>query len=108
MVRSLRANGISGFLREFRFHPSRRWRFDFAWSEQKLALEVEGGIWVAGAHTRGAHFTSDCEKYNEAVLLGWRVLRVTSDMVLKGRATELVRHALGSVPQEYYESLIAE
>lgn len=60
---------------EMQFHPERKWRFDFAWIEQRLALEVEGGAWSGGRHTRGSGFTSDIEKYNEATRLGWRVLR---------------------------------
>lgn len=60
---------------EHRFHALRKWRFDYAWPERKLALEIEGGIWTNGAHTRGTGFMEDMEKYNEAALLGWRLLR---------------------------------
>lgn len=74
--------------REHRFHPTRRWRFDFAWPEKKLAIECEGGIWTGGAHARGAHFNSDTEKYNEATLLGWRVLRFTSNQIKNGKVVE--------------------
>ncbi len=66
---------------EYRFHPFRRWRFDFAWPEDKLAVEIEGGTWVNGRHNRPKGFEADCEKYNAATLLGWRVLRFTGDMV---------------------------
>lgn len=83
----LRAAGLtSGLVREFRFHPSRRWRFDFAWPEQRLAVEVEGGHWSGGRHTRGSGFEADCEKYLHAVVEGWRVLRVTGSMVKSGVA----------------------
>jgi hypothetical protein len=61
----------------------RRWRFDFAWPEQLVAVELEGGIWTGGAHTRGKHYQSDCEKYNAAALRGWRVLRYTTDDLTK-------------------------
>lgn len=61
--------------KEFRFAPPRKWRFDFAWPAQKVAAEVEGGIWVRGRHTRGKGFLNDMEKYNEAGRLGWRVFR---------------------------------
>lgn len=66
---------------EHKFHPSRRWRFDFAHIPTKTAIELEGGIWSQGRHTRGSGFRSDCEKYNEATRLGWRVFRLTGDMV---------------------------
>jgi very-short-patch-repair endonuclease len=65
-------------VREFRFHATRLWRFDFAWPESRVAVEIEGGIWVAGAHGRGKHFSGDCEKYNAATIDGWRVLRYTT------------------------------
>jgi len=68
-------------VREWKFHDTRKWRFDFAWPDRKLAVELEGGIWINGAHNRGLHFTSDCEKYNAAALLGWTVLRYTSGML---------------------------
>ena len=68
-------------VREYRFHPTRKWRFDFAWPEARIAVEVEGGTWERGRHTRGAGYAGDCAKYNAAVLGGWRVLRFTSDML---------------------------
>ena len=62
---------------ELKFHDTRKWRFDYAWPKHKVALEVEGGIFSGGRHTRGVGFLKDMEKYNEAVLLGWRVFRVS-------------------------------
>lgn len=72
----------------------RDWRFDFAWPKRKIALEVEGGTWSRGRHTRGSGFEKDCEKYNEATLLGWRVMRVTGNMVKDGRALQVIERAL--------------
>lgn len=65
------------FVREHIFdsRTERKWRFDFAWLEEKVALEVEGGIWIAGGHSRGSGVAKDMAKYNSAVLLGWKVLR---------------------------------
>lgn len=69
---------------EYRFHPSRLWRFDIALPELKVAIEFEGGVFKrVGGHTTGGGFTGDCEKYNQAALLGWRVLRYTAPMVRK-------------------------
>jgi very-short-patch-repair endonuclease len=84
-----------GMARELQFAAPRRWRFDFAWPVHKFAVEVEGGSWIGGAHTRGKHFESDAEKYNEAALLGWTVLRVTPKMIEDGRAIELIKRAIG-------------
>jgi very-short-patch-repair endonuclease len=75
-----------GLEREHKFHPTRRWRFDFAWPADKVAVEVEGGHWTGGRHVRGSGFEADCEKYMEAMVLGWRVLRVTGGLVKSGRA----------------------
>ena len=66
----------------YAFHPMRDWRFDFAHvGGSKIAIEIEGGSWVNGAHNRGKHFASDCEKYNEAAYLGWTVFRFTADQI---------------------------
>lgn len=78
--------------REVRFHPERKWRFDFAVIEKKIAVELEGGIWVKGAHNRGAHFNSDAEKYNNANLLGWRVFRLTTDMITATHIIPIIEH----------------
>lgn len=74
--------------REHVFHPTRKWRFDFAWPERKLALEVEGGVFIQGRHNQGASFVTDCEKYTEAALLGWRVMRVTDRHISNGKVVE--------------------
>jgi len=63
------------FEREYKFHPVRKWRFDFADPHGKVAVEIEGGAFSGGRHTRGAGFIADCEKYNAAILMGWRVFR---------------------------------
>lgn len=61
---------------EHQFHAERKWRFDFAFLEERVALEVEGGIFIQGRHARGTGIAADIEKYNSAALLGWTVLRV--------------------------------
>lgn len=78
--------------REFAFCPGRRWRADFRIRD--VLIEVEGGGWTGGRHVRGAGFEADCEKYAEAVALGYRVLRVTPGMVHDGSALDYVRRIL--------------
>jgi len=81
--------------REYKFHPKRKWRFDFAWPDQLLALEVEGGTMRGKSrHTTGVGFHNDCEKYNTATVSGWRILRVDSMQVKSGQALEWLEKAL--------------
>lgn len=68
-------------VRKWRFHSVRRWRFDFAWPDLKVAVECEGGIWSRGRHVRGRGFEGDCWKYSTAAVMGWKVLRVTGGML---------------------------
>ena len=91
LLAQLKEKGITGYMMEYRFHPTRRWRFDFAFERIKLAVEVEGGTWSGGRHTTGSGFEKDCEKYAEALILGWRVLRVTSTMVKKRTAINYIQ-----------------
>jgi len=73
------------FYREYRFHPVRKWRFDFAIGDfpnlTKIAVEVEGGVYSQGRHTRGSGYSADLIKYNTALLDGWKVLRYTTNQI---------------------------
>jgi very-short-patch-repair endonuclease len=73
--------GLPAPVRQFKFLPYRRFRFDFAWPDFKVFVEIEGGTWVGGRHVRPTGYARDCEKYNEAALNGWVGLRFTSDML---------------------------
>lgn len=79
---------------EYVFAPPRRWRFDWAWPNKKVAVEQEGGIWIAGRHSRGAGMMKDMEKYNEAALRGWRVFRFTPQQLKSGEAYSIVEMAV--------------
>ena len=70
--------------REYRFHPVREWRADFAWPEFMIIVEIEGGVWGKGAHIRPVRFIKDCLKYNEAAILGWTVIRLAGAMITDG------------------------
>ena len=85
---------IPDWWREFQFHPTRKWRFDFAFPDAKLAVEIEGGVWSGGRHTRGAGFEKDCEKYANAAILGWRIIRVSPGQVKSGQCLEWILNAL--------------
>ncbi len=77
---------------EYQFHPKRKWRFDSAWPEKMVAVEFEGGIWTNGRHTRGKGYENDCEKYNNALLLGWRVFRLTPGLCTMDNVEEIFKY----------------
>ena len=90
----LKASGLS-YECEVGFDPKRRWRFDFVVGVSRLiAVEIEGGIYRNGRHTRGRGFEADCEKYNAAAIQGWRVLRGTAKHVRSGELLDWVKEAL--------------
>ena len=66
---------------EFRFHPVRKWRADFAHVDSRTLIEVEGGVWNKGRHVRPEGFMKDAEKYLEAGLLGWTVFRLVKEQL---------------------------
>lgn len=79
------------FVREFNFHETRKWAFDFSIPGRKIAVEVEGGtLFGKSRHSRGEGFVGDCDKYNEATRLGWRVFRFTTKMVKSGIAINYI------------------
>ncbi len=90
----IRVAGLPEPEREYKFHAARRWRFDFSWPARKVAVEVEGGTWTRGRHTRPEGFEGDCEKYNSAALAGWFVYRFTAEMIASGAALTTIECAL--------------
>ncbi|WP_274882427.1 hypothetical protein [Vibrio harveyi] len=77
---------------EHKFHETRKWSLDYAWPGHKVALEVHGGTYASGRHTQGKGFALDREKMNEAQLLGWIVIEVTTDNI--ERISEWIERAL--------------
>ena len=108
----LLAMGFEGFEKEHRFHDTRQWRLDFAWPEQKVAVEVEGKIYgrrcgnvcadgkpcrnviASGRHARGQGMAEDMVKYNELALYGWTLIRVHRDSIDDGTALGFIERAL--------------
>ncbi|MCC6356991.1 MAG: hypothetical protein IT577_24145 [Verrucomicrobiae bacterium] len=76
--------------REYRFAPPRRWRFDFAHPQSRVAVELEGGVWNRGRHNRPLGFIADCEKYSAAALAGWTVVRLTEGQITEERVEEII------------------
>lgn len=102
-LEALRQAGLPTPHREFRFDahstPQRQWRFDYAWPQYGVALEVEGGAWVKGRHTRGTGFIADLEKYSEAGAQGWLLIRVTPQQLCEARTIGWVRRAVDHIIQ---------
>lgn len=91
LVRDMKAEKVDGYVREYAFHPERHWRFDFAWPDKKIAVEAEGGTWHGGGHTKHKGYQSNCEKYNAALDLDWKVYRFTSEQITKGIAIDTIK-----------------
>ena len=79
---------------EYKFAPERKWRADFAFPENMLLIECEGGTFSGGRHTRGIGFQKDCEKYNAAAEAGWTLLRYTKAMIQSGEAIAQILRVL--------------
>jgi len=93
----LKACGLSGFVRELQFHPTRKWRIDIAFPAQRLAIEVDGGIATGGRHVRIAGVLADCEKTCHLAIEGWRLIRVATIQVKSGEALSWIEQALKTV-----------
>ena len=82
---------------EHRFHPTRKWRIDYAITDHMIAVEVEGGAYTNGRHTRGAGFIADMEKYNELTRAGWRLIRVTPQKLMSMKTLNLIKDLINAV-----------
>ncbi|MGL5841821.1 MAG: hypothetical protein ACRCYK_08480 [Aeromonas hydrophila] len=85
---------------ELLFHPKRKWRLDFAWPANMIALEVHGGIHSGGRHTRGRGFVEDRAKMNEAALLGWTVIEATPEHIKSGQLRAWLLAAFNQDPDQ--------
>ena len=94
----LKEQGLPQPHREFKFHPVRLWRFDYAWVAWQVALEVDGGIWRQGRHTRGSGWLKDTEKLNAAASMGWRLLRCAPQQLTTDELLNTLRTALAWRP----------
>lgn len=82
---------------EFEFHPKRKWRADFHLIGKMILVEVEGGIWSGGRHTRAKGYLGDMEKYNAATMLGYQVIRFSTEQVKSGLAIQQIEKMMGNL-----------
>lgn len=90
----LASHGIPEPFYEVRFNPGRKWRFDLCWPDKMLALEIQGGIWTQGRHSRGAALIKEWEKLNTAAMHGWRILYCQPKDLLKDSMAQTILRSL--------------
>lgn len=78
-------------VREYMFHPTRKWRFDYAIPALKIAVECDGGVWTGGRHVNPQGYVKDMEKFNAAAELGWVVLKFTPKQLVTHATLETLR-----------------
>lgn len=84
---------LPGWVREYKFHPRRKWLFDFANPAVRLAVEIDGGSATQG-HGQVSSRERDYLKQNEAIAHGWRVLRGSTRQAEDGRLLEYIKRCL--------------
>lgn len=94
LLRQCRMVGAPAPVLEYIFHDTRKWRIDIAWPELRIGVEVDGGVYVGGRHTTGAGFEKDCDKFAEAACYGWRIIRVTPNLIKSGQAIGWIERLL--------------
>ena len=96
---ALGSAGLPPPVPEHPFAPPRQWRADWAWPDQMLLWEIEGGTWKPGGgrHNRAAGYEADARKYNAAAVRGWRIIRTTGAMVESGEALAVLTDALARI-----------
>ena len=82
-------------VKEYAFHPVRKWRFDYAFPAHMVAVEVDGGVWTGGRHINPKGYINDMEKLNTAASMGWLVLRITTDDRFASKTYNLIKTTLG-------------
>ncbi len=98
--------------RDYLFYPGRRWRFDFCWVPQHLAVEIEGGIirnrkgiWVTThGHASANRYMSDIEKYNAAAVMVFCLLRFPGPLVENGTGIREVNQWFAAIPERMVEN----
>ena len=87
--------GLPTPLREYAAVPGRRFRWDFAWTDARVLVEINGGTYAHMGHSTGSGIARDYEKSNLAMLAGWRTFVFDRRMVEAGTALDVTAKALG-------------
>ena len=81
-------------IKEHQFYQKRKWRFDYAIPVHKIAVEVDGGVWINGRHNRASGYVKDLDKFNVAASMGWVVLKFTQDNLLRSATLDLIKETI--------------
>ena len=92
--------GLTGYVREFRAIPGRKFRFDFCFREARLLIEINGGTYNGGSHGRGVGINRDYEKHNLAVINNWRVLSFDTKQVKSGEALQVTEQLINQKQEQ--------
>ena len=87
-------------VKEYRFHETRKWRFDYALPSYKIAIEIDGGVWTLGRHNRPKGYINDLEKFNEAAALGWLILKFTPQQQYTAKTFRLLKRTIRQRAEE--------
>lgn len=87
-------------VKEHIFHPTRKWRFDYAIPEHKIAIEIDGGVWINGRHNRASGYVKDMQKFNAAASMGWVVLKFTPDEMYKQSTFDIIKQTIKTIEDE--------
>jgi very-short-patch-repair endonuclease len=93
-VALLKQQGLPDPEAEYKFLKNRKFKFDYAYPEKKIAIEIEGGLWIKGRHNRASGYIKDMEKYNLAALNGWRILRYTPQQTTSEKTIKQIQEIL--------------
>ena len=89
-------------VQEYQFHPKRKWRVDFYLPQFGIAIELEGGVWSSGRHTRGSGYIADIEKYNEITAAGLMLIRVTYATINKRATFDLIERCISNTREKLF------
>lgn len=87
-------------VKEYKFHPVRKWRFDYAIPKYKIAIEIDGGVWNYGRHNRATGYMADMEKFNAAASFGWVVLKFTPQEQYKRVTFDIIKQTIKTIENE--------
>lgn len=103
VVQYFRSQGIPEPVFEHKFCDDRKWRFDVAFVEHRVAVEIDGGIWIGGGHNRGAQIKKTWEKENEAQIMGWKILKCEPEDLCLVSTTDMIKRALENLGNDQAE-----